>query len=487
MATDPSLYRSLAGPSMESLWQSLSLGRISITQWQRGSWLHRHTVGLVEPWRNSSLLMQHGETLGAILLCLVLGLACFVPNSLTGLLLFACGALWLLLTLSDKPGQGLTPIHLMVALFWGVMLVATGLSPVKMAAAAGLVKFSLYLLMFLLVARVLRSPPLRNWTITLYLLISQLVSVYGIRQYFFGAKALATWVDPTSEQASTTRVYSFLGNPNLLSAYLLPAVAFSIAAFFLWRQRGPRALAALMVLTNSACLVLTYSRGGWIGLLLTLATLALLLMVYWSVHWNAFWRRWAIPMVLGAGAVFVVAAVVALPPLRMRVMSMFVGREDSSNNFRFNVWAAVVEMIKDRPVLGIGPGNKAFNSIYPLYQRPRFTALSSYSIFLETLVETGFIGFACFLWFLVVTVSQGWRSLQSLRDRANPQIFWLIAALAIIPGELGQGLFDTVWYRPEVQTLWWLTVGLIASYYNPLNPDPSESLEALPSAESVRD
>jgi len=45
------------------------------------------------------------------------------------------------------------------------------------------------------------------------------------------------------------------------------------------------------------------------------------------------------------------------------------GRADSSNNFRINVWAAVVEMIRDRPILGIGPGNTAFNKIYPLYQR----------------------------------------------------------------------------------------------------------------------
>jgi len=24
---------------------------------------------------------------------------------------------------------------------------------------------------------------------------------------------------------------------------------------------------------------------------------------------------------------------------------------------------------------------------------------------------------------------------------------------------------DTVWYRPEISTLWWLMVALVASYY----------------------
>jgi putative inorganic carbon (HCO3(-)) transporter len=30
-------------------------------------------------------------------------------------------------------------------------------------------------------------------------------------------------------------------------------------------------------------------------------------------------------------------------------------------------------------------------------------------------------------------------------------------------GILAHGFFDTVWYRPQVSTLWWLVLGLIAS------------------------
>jgi len=459
---------------MDSLWQSISLARLSVAQWQRGSWLHRFTVGLLEPWRNSSLLNHYGEALGTLLISVVLGLAPFVNNTLIAVLLAACGGLWLLLTLSDRPGRGLTPVHLMVGLYWGCMLLATALSPVKTAAASGLVKASLYLALFLLSARVLRNARLRNWVIMVYLFVTQAVSVYGIRQHFFGADALATWVDPNSAQAQTTRVYSFLGNPNLLGAYLMPGIALSIAAFFIWKGIGPKALAGLMFLTNAACLVLTYSRGAWIGMLLMLATFSLLLLAWLSAWFTPFWRRWALPAVLGAGTAFVIVAVIALEPLRTRVTSMFVGREDSSNNFRLNVWAAVGEMIRDRPVLGIGPGNDAFNSIYPLYQRPRFTALSAYSIFLETIVEIGFVGFAVFIWMLAVILGQGWRSLKSLRDQGNPQAFWLMGAIATLPGELGQGLFDTVWYRPEIQTLWWLCVGLIASFYRPIRQGTTE-------------
>ena len=49
--------------------------------------------------------------------------------------------------------------------------------------------------------------------------------------------------------------------------------------------------------------------------------------------------------------------VTQVEPLRVRVMSLVAGRQDSSNNFRINVWLAALDMVQARPWLGIGPGN----------------------------------------------------------------------------------------------------------------------------------
>ncbi|NEQ26485.1 MAG: hypothetical protein F6K28_47140, partial [Microcoleus sp. SIO2G3] len=175
----------------------------------------------------------------------------------------------------------------------------------------------------------------------------------------------------------------------------------------------------------------------------------------------------------------VVLAVATVEPLRDRVASMFVGREDSSNNYRINVWSGVIKMIRDRPIIGIGPGNSAFNKIYPRYQMTGYSALSAYSVFLEVMVETGLIGFTCFLWLLLVTFNQGWVQLQRLRQAQNAMGFWLMAAIATMFGMLSHGLVDTVWYRPQVSTLWWLMVALIASFYQPIAfPRKKEADEA---------
>jgi putative inorganic carbon (HCO3(-)) transporter len=431
--------------------------------------------------------MKWTEPIAAFLVALVLALAPFISNNLVGVLLLAVAAFWVLVTLSDQTvyPQGLplkvTPIHLLVLLYWGIAAVATAFSPVKAAAATGLMKLTLYMLLFALMARILRSLRIRSLIIGLFLHISLIVSIYGLRQWFFGAAQLATWVDPESPTAKLTRVYSYLGNPNLLAGYLIPAITLSLAAVFTWQRLLPKALALTMFVVNCACLILTFSRGGWIGFVVSLFVFLVLLVFWYIPELPTAWRPWAMPVLLGGTLGTLVLAMLLVEPLRDRFLSMFLGRKDSSNNFRMNVWSSVIEMIRDRPILGIGPGNTAFNKIYPQYMKARFSALSAYSIFLEVAVETGFIGFCCFLWLLIVTFNQGIQQLRRLRESASPQGFWLVAAIAAMFGMLSHGLVDTVWYRPEVSTLWWLMVAIIASYYISPNRETATAVtEELP-------
>lgn len=462
---------------INSLWRQITLSNLLLYRWQRGSYLSRLLVGSLGRWRSNSWLMQWSEAIAACLCALIFAVAPFVSKALIGVLLLAGAGYWLLLTISDEGEMVFTPIHLLVLLYWAIATVATAMSPVKTAAFTGWVKLTLYLMLFALLARVLRSPRVRSIIIGIYLHISLIVSVYGLRQWFFGAPPLATWTDPTSPMAGVTRVYSYLENPNLLAAYVIPAVIFSIVAIFAWSGLWPKLLAVTMTLVNSFCLLFTWSRGGWIGVLVGGFVLFLLLVYWWTPKLPPAWRKWALPGVFGGILSLIVLAMLFVEPLRDRVASMFVGRSDSSNNFRINVWQSVLQMIRDRPILGIGPGNNAFNKIYPLYMRPRYSALSAYSIWLETAVETGIIGLITFVWLLVVTFNQGLQQLHHLRSQANLHGYWLMGAIAIIAGMMGHGVVDTVWYRPQINTLWWLVMALVASYY----PDPRQQPDQLAS------
>ncbi|WP_033374222.1 IctB family putative bicarbonate transporter [Spirulina subsalsa] len=463
---------------MNSVWQRFTLSDLPLSQWRGGSYLYR-LVGFLSAWREGSWFLQWANPLGAVILCAIVLIAPFTNSSNpTGVLLIAAGGYWLMLTLSDRLKTGSTPIHLAVGVYWCIAVIATAFSDVKSAAFSGLIKLTLFLFMFLLGAQVLRSPRLRNWVVAVYLHVSLLVSAYGIRQQYKGVEQLATWNDPTSLLAHETRVYSFLGNPNLLAGYLITAIALSIAALFVWRGYLPKTLAGVMLVINLACLFFTDSRGGWIAALALLITFFLLLRYWFAEYLPTVWRMWLVPMLFGGMTGAILLGITLVEPLRLRVMSIFAGREDSSNNFRINVWEAVFRMIGDHPIIGIGPGNDAFKQVYPLYARSGYgDALGAYSIFLETLVEVGWVGFALFLWFGLITFNLGLQQLARLRQTKEVQAFWLMAAIAACAGMLVHGLFDTVWYRPPINTLWWLMVALIASFFASGQPSNSAPVE----------
>ena len=449
---------------MKSTWTNILLSKLNFDLWLSSSYLYRF-LNLVSVWRSQSWLLQWSEEIGAALLGLILILSPFVSTSLIGVLLIAVALYWILTTVSESQPLGITSIHVLVFLYWGVAAIATFFSPVRSEAIDGLVKLTLYLMMFALGSRILRSPKLCNWLITGLLLSSLLVSVYGIRQQFFGVEQLATWNDPNSVLAKDTRVYSYLGNPNLLGSYLLPAIALSIVAVFVWRSWLQKTLALVLVGINSACLFFTDSRGAWLAMLALASILFLLLYWWWREFLPRFWRVWLLPLVFGSLGGLILVTILGVESVRIRFFSIFAGREDSSNNFRQVVWDTVGAMIKDYPITGIGPGNETFKAIYPRYMDSRYPALSAYSIYLEHIVEIGLLGFSCFIWLIIVTCNHGLTQVNHLRQTRNIQGLWLIAAIAAIVGLLVHGLVDTVWYRPQVNTLWWFMLAIIASQF----------------------
>jgi putative inorganic carbon (hco3(-)) transporter len=460
---------------MKSAWSTIMLSKPQLHQWQQGSYLYR-LVGWLSDWRQGSWLLQWSEAIGACLISLVFLLAPFVSTSMIGVLLIAVSAYWILITVSASAKIIFTPIHILVFLYWCIAAIATAFSPVKSAALSGFMTLTIYLGLFALGSQILRSSRWRNWIITSYLLTALLVSGYGIRQQFFGVQQLATWNDPNSALAHDTRVYSYLGNPNLLGGYLLAAIALSVGAIFIWRGWIQKTLAVIMVMMNSACLYFTDSRGAWLAMAVLIGVLLLLFYYWWREFLPRFWRIWLLPLVFGSLAGIFLVAFISLEPLRLRLMSIFAGREDSSNNFRINVWEACFKIIKDYPLIGIGPGNNAFNQIYPRYMNSRYPALSAYSVYLEHIVEMGYIGFGCFLWLLAVTFNHGMRQVMKLRQSRNRYGIYLIAAIAATASLAFHGFVDTVWYRPQINTVWWLMLAIIASFYDDVKEAISSKL-----------
>lgn len=121
---------------LDSVLHTLTFGRFSLDQWRQVSLLHR-LLSPLRQWRLGSVLLNYGDLIAAAVVAVLLVLSPYVSTALIGILLLACSGLWLLLTVSDEAWGWLTPVHLAVTLYWGAMVLATALSPVKAAAVSG--------------------------------------------------------------------------------------------------------------------------------------------------------------------------------------------------------------------------------------------------------------------------------------------------------------------------------------------------------------
>jgi putative inorganic carbon (HCO3(-)) transporter len=118
-------------------------------------------------------------------------------------------------------------------------------------------------------------------------------------------------------------------------------------------------------------------------------------------------------------------------------------------------------MFKDNWLLGIGVGNKNFREIYGLYMKTGFDALSSYNIYLETAVESGIFALISFLGFLITLSVRAVQYILKSCDTEN--VIFVSAAIVSIWAVMFHGLVDTIFFRPQLQFMFWTFVAVIST------------------------
>ena len=115
-------------------------------------------------------------------------------------------------------------------------------------------------------------------------------------------------------------------------------------------------------------------------------------------------------------------------------------------------------MFKDNWLLGIGVGNQNFREIYGLYMKTGFDALSAYNIYLETAVESGIFALITFVIFLSINI---YSAVKYILKKSNITSIYLSIALVSIIGLLVHGFVDTVFFRPQIQFIFWIMIAII--------------------------
>jgi O-antigen ligase len=179
-------------------------------------------------------------------------------------------------------------------------------------------------------------------------------------------------------------------------------------------------LTAVAGLTTFA-LLLTFTRSAWLGW----AVAAFVVVILGRPRW-----------IVWAATLFLLFLVVMPMSMFERLTSSFDTRQES-NLDRIRMFQAGVEIIRDYPLLGVGPAN--IKEVYPLYRRhdaPRFRIPHLHNNVVQIWAERGvlaLVGHLLLLYFFLRECALGWH---------GPGRQWAEAGVAVAVALAYAGLFE---------------------------------------------
>ena len=270
-------------------------------------------------------------------------------------------------------------------------------------------------------------------------------AVLGVVEYFFGDLS-TQWLDTTYFSDIKGRVVSLFDNSNVLAFYLVMVFPFALDLVLRCKNRSERFLACFSTVSIILCVVFTWSRGAWIGLMVS-AVIYLLIKT-----------RTVIKAAFGLCLALPILAVVLPDNVINRFMSIG-DLSDSSTYYRVLTWRGSFNAIFDGLLGGYGYGNSAFEVAYPRYAYAGIEAAEhSHSLFLQIAFGMGIMGLVIFA---VMMLLFSGKTLEFFaKNKVAEQMGAAVAAFAAFTSAMVMGMFDYVWYNNRVMFLFFAIMGI---------------------------
>ena len=309
--------------------------------------------------------------------------------------------------------------------------------------------------MYFVVKNIISSPAMVKRCLYALVCSSGAVAIYGIYQNYFGELS-TKWQDMGMFSGIRGRVVSMFDNPNVLGEFLILIFPVTLALMATSKRSYERFFLFAVSVMNCWCLVFTWSRGAWIGCIISTVLFLCVSSKYFFVA-GALSLPWA--------------AVFLFLNKDSAVLTRLTSFTDSSTSYRVSIWKGVLLMLRDIGFCGIGIGEDAFKKIYPVYSLAGIEAAPhAHNLYLQIAVEMGVFALAAFLIFAFLYAQFSFSFCKSAMSRSNKLI-----CLGIFSGILAiliQGMTDYIWYNYRVFLLFWMIVGLgVAHVYAAKNTE----------------
>lgn len=334
-------------------------------------------------------------------------------------------------------------IGFFIIVFLGVYAVAAVTSFAMMNSFSIWAIYFVFISIYFVIINTVNTKKLLMNLLTVFVLSGFLVCLYGVAQYVFGWDTAQAWMDEEMFSDIKMRIYSTLGNPNVLGEYILLVLPASVGLMWVNKRFEAKVVYAAVSALMFGALILTFSRGCWIGIMAAAA-------IFITFAAGKLW---------GLGLIALPIIPMILPQSIINRFSSIGNMEDSSTSYRVYIWMGTLAMIKDFWLSGIGMGQKAFTQVYPFYSYNGIVAPHSHNLFLQILVESGIVGIAVFLIIAVLFLRRVMTGYQA-GGKGDSLSTIMTALSAGVCGFLLQGMFDNCFYNYRVMLVFWCVLAM---------------------------
>ncbi|MBA3288760.1 MAG: O-antigen ligase family protein [Acidimicrobiia bacterium] len=344
------------------------------------------------------------------------------PASLVALMMIGVSSVWLWLNRHQRPARRITSVTVGLVAFTIVAALSVLRLDEPQIVAGDVLALVAGTLMFLCVERLFDlGMPVRR-------LVTALVAA-AVVPLLLPLVGPLVGVETTHLKEGEIALRSTFVLSNNFAQFLVPIILLAIAVGH--RMRGGRRwLLYGVALLGSIELVLTLTRGAWIGLAIGVVTVGLVEN-----------RR-----IIVGGLLIAVVAFVAVPNVRERIANVTPGpdapRQESSLQWRLDHWAEIIPWNEDNQLTGIG-----FGMVRQLDENLK----APHNDYVKAYVETGWLGLIAFLTLIVGFVRAAWISRRRVRSGwqgglANGVFAYAIAYVVISASENLISGIALLWY-----------------------------------------
>jgi len=313
---------------------------------------------------------------------------------------------WILLHLNNVDFKiNINELNLPIFLFVLIMTISLINTKYLVVSLREYIVFLFYVILFFLIINNVKGKLQFNSFIKILFLTSTIISIYTIIHYY--------GLNPTYLK-ECSEIISPIGQKNLTSNYLVLIFPIIFSYFLNEDNKNNKIIYYLILSINYITIIICQSRGIWISIIITI-----IIMIYFYAKFKLSIdifrknKKWLILLFVTIVVITIIYSTEnILNKSRMTTIQKATSiYEDnfSAINPRLIIWKTTINMIKEKPLFGLGIGSFKMN--YPYYQAKIFEnnnnflkywahPLDAHNEYLQIGAELGLIGLFVFLYII---------------------------------------------------------------------------------------